>query len=96
MTFTFLPSSMFCVSILTKESLSGRDCSWNKPRACPTKKNNKGHSYSSHGTDQYQRAYQISSGWIGVPWDRFNSHSERTRAPQFLKHNLNPIFEQIL
>ena len=38
MTFTFLPSSMFCVSILTKESLSGRDCSWNKPRACPTKK----------------------------------------------------------
>ena len=67
MTFTFLPSRMFCVSILTKESLSGRDCSWNKPRACPTKKNNKGHSYSSHGTDQYQRAYQISSGWIGVP-----------------------------
>ena len=38
MTFTFLPSRMFCVSILTKESLSGRDCSWNNPRACPTKK----------------------------------------------------------
>ena len=65
MTFTFLPSSMFCVSILTKESLSGRDCSWKKPRACPTKKI-KTHSYSSYGTDQYQRAYHISSGWIGV------------------------------
>ena len=65
MTVTFLPSRMFCVSILTKESLSGRDCSWNNPRACPTKKIIK--VIATHGTDQYQRAYQISSGWIGVP-----------------------------
>ena len=37
MVFTFLPGCMFCVNILTKESLSGRDCSWKKPRACPKK-----------------------------------------------------------
>ena len=34
MVFTFLPDCMFCVNIVTKESLSGRDCSWKKPRAC--------------------------------------------------------------
>ena len=67
MTFTFLPCCIFCVSILTNESLSGRDCSWNKPRACPTKKI-KTTSYSSYGTDQYQRAYQlrVDRGTAGI------------------------------
>ena len=56
MTITFLPGCTLSSNISTKLSLSGRDCSWKKPRACPTEKN------KTHRMVPYQRAYQIRSG----------------------------------
>lgn len=56
MTITFLPGCMFALNIVTNRSLSGRDCSWKNPRACPTEKN------KTHRMVPYQRAYQIRSG----------------------------------
>ena len=74
MTFTFLPGLMFCVNILTKESLSARDCSWKKPRACPTNKNKN----SSYGTISVEISDQVrvDRGTAGIQL------RERTRAPQ--------------
>ena len=37
MEFAYLPGSTFLSNISTKLSLSGRDCSWKKPSACPEK-----------------------------------------------------------
>ena len=37
MKFAYLPGSTFLSNISTKLSLSGRDCSWKKPSACPEK-----------------------------------------------------------
>ena len=35
--FAYLPGRTFLSNISTKLSLSGRDCSWKKPSACPEK-----------------------------------------------------------